>query len=142
MKKKISAKFKNLSFIRYSELSNYNNQNLIIVDSIGKLSKLYSIAYLSYVGGGFRTGLHNILEPVIFNVPVFFSNLVKNSDEDELLLKTGCGLLVKDKKDFYKKFRLLLSNINLRNEISYKCGEIFKTTLGTAEKIINHLTIN
>lgn len=142
IEKKISSKFKNLSFIRYSELSNYNNQNLIIVDSIGKLSKLYSIAYLSYVGGGFRTGLHNILEPVIFNVPVFFSNLVKNSDEDELLLKTGCGLLVKDKKDFYKKFRLLLSNINLRNEISYKCGEIFKTTLGTAEKIINHLTIN
>ncbi|MCX7833189.1 MAG: hypothetical protein N2490_03150 [Ignavibacteria bacterium] len=142
IEKKISTKFRNLSFIRYSELNKYNNQNLIIVDSIGKLSKLYSIAYLSYVGGGFRTGLHNILEPIIFNVPVFFSNLVKNSDEDELLLRTGCGILVKDKRDFYRKFRELLSDRKKRDELSKKCNEIFRHTLGTAEKIINHLTLN
>lgn len=142
IEKKISTKFKNLKYIRYSELNNYSNQNLIIVDSVGKLSKLYSVAYLSYVGGGFRTGLHNILEPIIFNVPVFFSNLVKNSDEDELLLKKGCGLVIKDKRDFYRKFRLLLADKNRRDEISEKCKEIFKHTLGTAEKIINHITIN
>ncbi len=142
IEKKISARYKNLKFIRYSELNNYNNQNLIIIDSVGKLAKLYSIAYLSYVGGGFRTGLHNILEPVIFNVPVFFSNLVKNSDEDEILLKTGCGIVIKDKKQFYKIFRKLLSDEKMRNEISTKCSEIFKETLGTAEKIINHILIN
>jgi 3-deoxy-D-manno-octulosonic-acid transferase len=138
----IALKYKNFRTIRFSEINKFSGENLIIVNAVGKLAKLYSIAYLSYVGGGFRTGLHNILEPVIFNVPVFFANKVKNSDEDELLLKSGCGFHVTGKKNFYKQVYPLLINSVYRNEVAGNCSKVFEHTLGTAEKIVNNLCIN
>ena len=139
IEKNISENFDNLKSIRYSEIEKYSGENIIIVDSIGKLMSFYSIAYMSYVGGGFRTGLHNILEPVIFNMPVFFANEVKNSDEDEVLLNAGCGFLVNDKKSFYRNFREILINKDLRDEIGKKCSLVFDNKLGTAKKIIDYL---
>lgn len=142
IEKTIASKYVNFRTIRFSEISKFRGENLIIVNAMGKLAKLYSIAYLSYVGGGFRTGLHNILEPVIFNVPVFFANKVKNSDEDELLIKSGCGFSITGKKNFYKQVYPLLINSVLRNEAADNCSKVFEHTLGTAEKIVNNLCTN
>ncbi len=140
IEKVIESKYKNIKTIRFSELENYKDENFIIVDRVGLLSKLYSIAYLSYVGGGFRTGLHNILEPAIFNMPILFSNDVKNSDEDEILIKSGCGILVTDTKQFYRVFREILNNKTYRDEISAKCELVFRDTIGVAENIVNQIT--
>ncbi|MBN1634747.1 MAG: hypothetical protein JW917_11330 [Ignavibacteria bacterium] len=142
IEKTISVKYKNFRTIRYTGIKNYKNENLIIVNTVGILAKLYSIAYLSYVGGGFRTGLHNILEPVIFNVPVFFANQAKNSDEDELLLKSGCGIPIKNKKNFFREVYPLLNDKGYRDELAANCSKVFEHTLGTAEKIIKNLFIN
>ncbi|TRZ65891.1 hypothetical protein D4R20_01410 [bacterium] len=141
IEKNIASKYENLKVIRFSNLSNYKDENIIIVDSIGKLTKLYSIACLSYVGGGFRSGLHNILEPVIFNVPVFFSNAVKNSDEDEFLISKGCGILVENRNGFYRDFRRLLSDDELCKQLSDKCKTVFEEKLGTAKKIVKNLNL-
>ncbi len=140
IEKNIKDRFDFIKAIRLSQIGNYKGENLIIVDSVGLLIKLYSISYVSYVGGGFRTGLHNILEPVIFNQPVFFSNLVKNSDEDEVLLETGCGLLVHNKRQFYKDFKKILTDERYRNHIAERCRKVFENTLGTAHRIINNIT--
>jgi 3-deoxy-D-manno-octulosonic-acid transferase len=142
IEKNIREKYESLSTIRYSNIQNYKGENLIIVDSIGKLMSLYSQAYMSYVGGGFKSGLHNILEPVIYNMPVFFSNIVKNSDEDEVLLSTGCGIIVKDKKQFYRVFKEILDDKNLHDSISEKCKSVFREKLGTAKKIVEHIFDN
>jgi 3-deoxy-D-manno-octulosonic-acid transferase len=140
IEKIIENKYKNIKPIRYSGLSNYANENFIIVDKMGLLSKLYSLAYLSYVGGGFKTGLHNILEPAIFNMPVLFSNEVKNSDEDEMLIQSGCGILITDTKQFYRELRRILNDKNYRNETGEKCKQVFKNTIGVAEYIVNRIT--
>jgi 3-deoxy-D-manno-octulosonic-acid transferase len=139
IEKNILQSYGNLKSIRYSRLENYSGENLIIVDCIGKLLNLYSISYVSYVGGGLRSGLHNILEPAIFNVPVFFSNAVKNSDEDEVMLESGGGILVENKNQFYKDIRRILEDRKLRDEIGEKCKMVFKDKIGIAEKIVNHL---
>ncbi len=132
--------FENIRFIRLSDIEKYSGENLIIIDRMGILSRLYSQAYLSYVGGGFRTGLHNILEPAIFNMPIFFANNVKNSDEDEILIEKGCGILVVNSKQFYRRFRELLSNKEMRDEIGRKCKEVFSNSAGIAESIVNKIT--
>lgn len=142
IEKNIREKYVNLNTIRYSNIKSYNNENIIIIDSIGKLMNLYSQAYVSYVGGGFHSGLHNILEPVIFNMPVFFSNEVKNSDEDEVLLNAGCGILVTDKKQFYRIFREIIEDPEHRNYIADKCKLVFEKKLGTAKKIVEYLFDN
>lgn len=139
IEKNIEQNYENLKTIRFSLLKNYSGENFIIVDCVGKLLSLYSISYVSYVGGGLKSGLHNILEPAIFNMPVFFANDVKNSDEDEILLKYGCGILVNNQNQFYKDFRRILEDNILRNDIGEKCKLVFGDKLGVAKKIVNHL---
>lgn len=64
---------------------------VLIIDSIGLLSRLYSYADITVVGGGFHdAGLHNILEAAAFGVPVIFGNHYrKNPEADELILADG-----------------------------------------------------
>ena len=60
------------SGLRYSEIDRHSCENILYIDSIGLLARLYKYAGYALVGGGFRTGLHNILEPAVFGIPVFF----------------------------------------------------------------------
>ncbi|WP_250255613.1 glycosyltransferase N-terminal domain-containing protein [Chryseobacterium sp. Marseille-Q3244] len=64
---------------------------ILVIDSIGLLSKLYSYADIAVVGGGFHdAGLHNILEAATFGVPVIFGNhYKKNPEADDLINKNG-----------------------------------------------------
>lgn len=79
--------------ILYSSLSNsptfqLSSSQTLIIDSIGKLSKLYSNADLAVVGGGFHSaGLHNILEAAVYSVPVVFGNQYKKNPEADDLVK-------------------------------------------------------
>jgi 3-deoxy-D-manno-octulosonic-acid transferase len=140
IEKTIREQYTHIKAIRFSNISEYAGENLIIVDRIGILMSLYSIAYVSYVGGGLKSGLHNILEPAIFNMPVFFANKVKNSDEDVMLLKTGCGKVVEDQRGFYRNFRAVLKDPALRDSMARGCRFVFEGSLGTAKKIVE--TIN
>lgn len=139
IEEKMNEEFKNLKAIRLSNIQNYSDENIVIVDSIGKLMSLYSIAHISYVGGGFRTGLHNVLEPVIFNIPVLFSNEVKNSDEDEILLEKGCGILITNRNQFYRILKKLLNDENYYKIVSGSCKDVFNDTMGTTKKIIENI---
>lgn len=67
------------------------NSRVLIIDSIGLLSRLYSYADIAVVGGGFHdAGLHNILEAATFGVPVIFGNHYrKNPEADELISADG-----------------------------------------------------
>jgi len=78
----------------------------------------------------------------VFNMPVFFANKVKNSDEDEILLESGGGMLVTDQEHFYKDFRNIMSNPSLREKIGNKNKKVFENTLGTTKKIVNHISKN
>ncbi|AZA91255.1 3-deoxy-D-manno-octulosonic acid transferase [Chryseobacterium nakagawai] len=79
----------------YSEIKDSKtlifNSQILIIDCIGLLSKLYSYADIAVVGGGFHdAGLHNILEAATFGVPVIFGNhYKKNPEADELISKNG-----------------------------------------------------
>lgn len=78
------------SKIKNAQSLNFNSQ-ILIIDSIGLLSKLYSYADIAVVGGGFHdAGLHNILEAATFGVPVVFGNhYKKNPEADDLIHKNG-----------------------------------------------------
>ncbi|MDH6251177.1 3-deoxy-D-manno-octulosonic-acid transferase [Chryseobacterium sp. H1D6B] len=79
----------------YSEIEksrpSFKNQEVLIIDSIGLLSKLYSYADIAVVGGGFHdAGLHNILEAAAFGAPVIFGNQYKkNPEADHLIAEEG-----------------------------------------------------
>lgn len=102
----------------YSEIKDYQSVNLnsqiLIIDSIGLLSKLYSYADVAVVGGGFHdAGLHNILEAATFGVPVIFGNhYKKNPEADDLISKNGG----KSFADEYTAAEFVLFLVNGENE--------------------------
>ncbi|WP_312768783.1 3-deoxy-D-manno-octulosonic acid transferase [Epilithonimonas sp.] len=80
------------SSLQNSQTSDFSNSQILIIDSIGKLSKLYSYADLAVVGGGFHSaGLHNILEAAVYGVPVIFGNQYKKNPEADALIEAKGG---------------------------------------------------
>lgn len=75
---------------RLSKLNTVENlPDVIIIDSIGILSKVYRYASLAYVGGGFGKGIHNVLEPAVYGIPVVFGPNHKKFFEAIQLLELG-----------------------------------------------------
>lgn len=75
----------------YSEIEgqNLSDVQVLIIDTIGILTKIYSYATIAYVGGGFATGLHNTLEPAVFGIPVVIGPNYKGFKEAEDLVTLG-----------------------------------------------------
>ena len=90
-------------FIKYSEMdtSKLDSAKVFIIDTIGLLSKIYSYADISYVGGAAgKTGLHNILEPAVFGTPIIIGkNYSKFPEAIELVKRKGV-ISITDNKTF------------------------------------------
>lgn len=131
------------SAILYSELkSNYQlpNTNILIIDSIGLLSKLYSYADIAVVGGGFHDkGLHNILEAATFGVPVIFGNQYKKNPEADALIAQNGGKSF-DNEELAADFVLELSkNSNLLQEMSENAGNFVHSQPNSSEIILEKI---
>lgn len=129
--------------ILYSELkSNYQlpNTNILIIDSIGLLSKLYSYADIAIVGGGFHDkGLHNILEAATFGVPVIFGNQYKKNPEADALIAQNGGksfAQVELAADFVLE---LTRNSNLLQEMSENAGNFVHSQPNSSEIILEKI---
>ena len=72
----IESKLKHPS-IRFSRVSNYSDEKFIIVNRIGVLASMYAKADFAYVGGSFKQNIHNVLEPAVFGIPVFYGPVHK-----------------------------------------------------------------
>jgi len=80
------------STVRYSKSdTNMVDYQVMIIDNIGMLMNVYQYAHIAYVGGGFKTGLHNILEPASFGVPVIFGTEHSKFPEAQLFINYGVG---------------------------------------------------
>lgn len=105
------------SEIKASRSLSFNSQ-ILIIDSIGLLSKLYSYADIAVVGGGFHdAGLHNILEAATFGVPVIFGNHYKKNPEADDLISYNGG---KSFADEYTAAEFVLFLANEDNEEELK----------------------
>ncbi len=97
--------------IRFSQAKeNLADCTVLIIDNIGMLSKLYRYGEFAYVGGAFKKGLHNILEPACYGVPVFFGNWnYEKFQEARDLIMRGGAFEVADYNDLRSKYELLIS---------------------------------
>lgn len=88
--------------VLYSERGQANLAQfpVLIIDTIGLLTKIYAYADLAYVGGGFATGLHNTLEPAVFGIPVLIGPKYQGFPEAEALVAKG-GLCPIDTREAF-----------------------------------------
>jgi len=127
------------SFIRLSNINNYTDQKIIIVDSIGVLSILYKYADVAFIGGSFKINVHNVLEAAVYGVPVLFGPRIDNSQEAKNLLQAGGGIMIKDKNSFYRSLRKLFSDDKLMKECGRKSFEFVHNNVGATDRIIEEI---
>ncbi len=90
--------------IRYSALGEISNTSILLIDNIGMLSRLYGLADFAFVGGGFKEGLHNILEPAAWSLPVAFGPQIQKFPEAQALVDVGGGFLLSNVQDLENAF--------------------------------------
>ncbi|MCK9408805.1 MAG: glycosyltransferase N-terminal domain-containing protein [Bacteriovoracaceae bacterium] len=128
-----------ISFKRFSEMNTYQQEKVILIDSIGVLVALYQYAHVVYIGGSFRQGIHNVLEPAVFGVPVIYGPKHTNSQEAVELAKRGGGFVVEQERDLYRTLRSLLENPDARS-IAGSISECFvREHCGATERILQYL---
>lgn len=122
------------------ENSNLKNANVFIVDTIGILSKIYSYADIAYVGGAMgKTGLHNILEPAVFGVPIIIGPNHKKFPEAQAMIDNGNVFSVNDFSSLKNKIDLLIDNKTVREETGQKSFNFVKEKEGAIIQILNYL---
>ena len=108
---------KKVVFYSDLELESIADAEVLIVDTIGLLTRIYSYADLAYVGGGMgSTGLHNTLEPAVFGIPVLIGKHFKGFIEAEKLVEMGGIEPIYTKDDFSDKLNHLLDNKHIMLE--------------------------
>jgi 3-deoxy-D-manno-octulosonic-acid transferase len=130
------------SIIRYSQLIKQPDltSNVLLIDNIGMLMRIYSMAEFAFVGGGFGTGLHNILEPAAFGIPVIFGPMHQKFPEANALIQSGGGLSVSSRSDFSQFLERLEQD---QNKIMAHNAQLFVDShTGATELIMKDLIQN
>ena len=112
---------------------------VVIVDSIGLLSQLYWDGQMAYVGGGFSTGVHNVMEPAIARLPVFFGPRYENSPEAEELIFDGGGFCIESGKGLYLGVKKLFDDRSAFIKASYAATDVIHRNLGSATRVVRNL---
>ena len=109
---------------------------VIIVDSVGRLSQLYWAGQIAYVGGGFSSGVHNVMEPAIARLPIFFGPKYDNFPEALELIKVNGASCIKDGNDFILGVNNLFKDNNYFLKASYAATDVMHRNLGSATRIV------
>ena len=112
---------------------------VLIIDSIGKLSRLYQYAQLSYIGGGFGVGIHNILEAATFGSPVLFGPNYSKFQEAVDLVQLGGAFAVKNADELIHKTDQLIHDMDYHEETAVICKNYVEQHRGATEMITDQL---
>lgn len=129
------------SYGKRSTDDKFNEKDIIILDTLGELGKMYTIGYFAFIGGSFNhTGGHNPLESVVYNKPVLSGPDVHNfKDIYSILGKTNAAKVVKTPDEFYLSAQKLLSDKEFYEKACNDCENIFAAQQGALDFVINKL---
>jgi 3-deoxy-D-manno-octulosonic-acid transferase len=126
----------------FSEFSGEENFEVLIVDAIGYLSKLYRLGDMAYVGGGFGKGIHNILEAAVYGIPVMFGPKNEKFREAGALKKGGGGVEIGNAEDLNKQIERWLSDDEQRKRDGEFAYKYLEDNAGASQKILNEIEKN
>ncbi len=115
------------------DISTYD---VLIVDAIGLLTKIYSYADVAYVGGGFATGLHNTLEPAVYGIPVIIGPEYQGFKEAEDLVHQKGIKVVHDKSGFNSVLDRFITEKSYRKQAGEINSCYIKQNVGATNKVM------
>ena len=134
----------NQKTIKFSDLEKTTEDELInakvfILNTIGILSKVYSYADITYIGGGFGAGIHNTLEAVTYGKPVVFGPKYKKFQEAVDLIEVGGGFSISNREEFNQLFDRLMKDEKFRIESGKKAGDFVQNSPNATKIIFDYL---
>ncbi len=125
-----------------SDIKDIVNYKVLIIDSIGLLSSIYKYGSVAYIGGGFGVGIHNILEPAVFGLPVIFGpNHEKFKEATDLKALKG-AYPVNNFRQLENVLNMFLNNPSALLTASDICRSYILKNIGAANIIINKVFNN
>ncbi len=132
-----------LSYGFRSKGDTFADKEIILLDTMGELGKMYSICNFAFIGGSFNnTGGHNPLEASVYNKPVITGPCIHNfKDIYGILTRTNAGKLVNTPAELEEQMLKLLTD-----EVYYKsakddCSNVFESQKGALDFVVNKLKL-
>lgn len=140
LKNSISKKTALFSEVETRLIASLQDYDVFIIDTIGILTKIYSYADIAYVGGGFgNPGVHNILEPATFGVPIVIGpNFSHFAEAIALVNMEGCTS-VSNQKELNEAFENLIQNEDIRYEKGHICSTFVQMNKNATVTILKHI---
>ena len=127
--------------VRYSHLSqcDIRDKQVLILDTVGLLSRAYGSATWSYVGGGFGAGIHNTIEAAVYGLPVAFGPKYHKFKEARDLIALGVGYSVSNGRELKAWFDSLRYDDRQLAEISERAKRYTREQCGVTEHIVKRI---
>ena len=140
--KEIEAKLQR-SCIRYTKATeeNVEQADCLIIDCYGLLSSIYRYGEISYIGGGFGVGIHNVLEAAVYGIPVIFGPNNKKFREAQHLLANKGGFEINGYEDFELLMNKFLTDEAYLKQSGQAAGNYVKGNAGAMEKIMKRVAL-
>ena len=129
--------------IRYTQATEENVQqaDCLIIDCYGLLSSIYRYGEISYIGGGFGVGIHNVLEAAVYSIPVIFGPNNKRFREAQHLLANKGGFEINGYEDFEVLMDKFLTDEAYLQASGQAAGDYVKNNSGAMEKIMDYVKL-
>lgn len=118
-----------------SKNDGFDENDIIMLDTMGELSKMYAVCNFAFIGGSFSyTGGHNPLEAAIYNKPTLSGNIVFNfKDIYEILTDENASIVVKNEKELLENAKKLMEDKDFYNSTASACKNIFEKNSGAID---------
>ena len=116
------------------------NSRIVIINAVGVLADLYWITKVTYVGGGFSSGVHNLMEPAVAGVPMIFGPRYKKFKEAVEIVSQNAGFSISKSIDFNDFLNFYFNSEENLIHSSESARNIILNHSGASVKILNHLS--
>jgi 3-deoxy-D-manno-octulosonic-acid transferase len=120
----------------YTDAVINTNAKVLLINKMGMLKHIYTYANIAYIGGGFGRGIHNILEPLSYKIPVAHGPNCSRFLEADLFNQIGAAVIVNNPQDLANAVIDFMAN---KNTISANIQHVFQQNIGASSKIMNQV---
>jgi 3-deoxy-D-manno-octulosonic-acid transferase len=121
---------------RWSQFQTWQQGRITLVDSVGNLPRLYSLAHFVFVGGSFvQRGGHNILEPAAWGKPIFFGPYMENySSIAEMTVRAGAAIRVGNGADLAEQVEYLINDPGRAAAMGLRASALVRGNQGVVDR--------
>ena len=129
--------------VRYTEATekNVKDAEVLIIDCFGLLSSIYHYGTVSYVGGGFGVGIHNVLEAAVWDIPVVFGPNNKHFQEAQGLMLVQGGFEISDYQSFRDLMMRFETDASFLQNAGENAGAFVKSRAGATAKVMENVSL-